>query len=252
MDMPVSVNPSAKNISNERIQSLYRKPKKEEIKLMSPSPAVLEKYDEFLKDSNTGIFKLNGDSQCFGGPGVIVAAANCSLYQFPGAGTAYSFRVKSYRLHHLADLILDKDVIKTDGILQQGIMVNLGNVELNQITNETAGLKFLFDFKPAANRESYDKTNLLMIEGIKKDNFMYRFGFFATNETTFGLRSIAYRGKMKRSIDGVNYDEFDFDKRKDIVIVFRIVEKSENGDITILWKEISQKDSPVLNFEKGK
>ncbi len=53
---------------------------------------------------------------------------------------------------HLADLVLEKNIIKTDSLLQQGLMVNLGKVALEQISAQTDGLKFLFDFKPAQQR----------------------------------------------------------------------------------------------------
>ena len=44
-----------------------------------------------------------------------------------------------------------------------------------------------------------------------------------------------------------------YDKRNDVTVVFRVVEKDANGDLTILWKEISRKNSPEIKLDaKGK
>lgn len=244
-------NPKSKaNVMSDEIHPLYRKPSKKDLKNLLPSQSLLTKYEKFLKEPETGIFKLSADSSCVVSTKVVTAKEDCLLNQVPGGGTGYSFRVKSHRLLHLSDITLEKDVIKADGILQQGIMVNLGNLELDTVTAQTKGLKFLFDFKPATNKEELIKIDEMINKGIKADGFVYNYGFFADDQTTFALRSIAYRGNIQRSISGVNYNELDFDKRKDVIIVFRIVEKDSNGDITILWKEISRQDSPVIKIKE--
>ncbi|MCU0239779.1 MAG: hypothetical protein MUC29_10080 [Pyrinomonadaceae bacterium] len=249
IEIPNLLNSSAKDISNPQVQSLYRKPTKDELKMFSVSPIISEKYKEFLQSENSGIIKLNGQSECFVNSQVINAIENCSAYTMPGLGMAFSFRMKNYRIHHLADLILDGKVIKTDSLFQQGIMVNLGDIDLTTIDKKTDSIKTLMNFPTANNKQEFDKFNDEIMKGIKKDNYIYRIGFFSTPNTTFALRSIAYKGKMIRTVDGVTYNELDFDKRKDVVVVFRIVEKNEKGDITIIWKELSERDSPALKIE---
>ena len=103
----------------------------------------------------------------------------------------------------------------------------------------------MLDFKPAASKEEMQKLDQQLSTGIEVDGFIYRFGFYVEKGTTFALRSIAYR-KLMSSVKGVVYDEIDYDKRKDILIVFRIVEKVLNGGITVVWRELSRKDAPVL------
>lgn len=245
-----SVQRQSPSLMMEQLQVLYRKPGKKELKDLLPSQTLLTQYEKFLKQPDTGIFKLSADSSCVTNARVVVATENCLLRDIPGAGTSYSFRVKSHRLTHLSDLILEKDVIKTDGILQQGIMINLGNVELEEVSAQTNGLKFLLDFKPATNIEELKKASSELSEGIKSGEFLYRFAFFADEKTTFAIRSIAYRGKIPRSFNGFNYNEMDYDKRRDILVVFRIIEKEANGNITILWKEISETESPNLKIEQ--
>ncbi len=247
LDIPRTYSKDPLSIISEQIQPLYRKPSQKELKNLMPSQTLLSQNEQFLKQPNTGIFKLSADSSCAKNA-VIVATENCLSTKIPSGGIAYSFRVNSHRILHLADLTLEKDVLKTDGIMQQGVMVNLGNLELEQISAETNGLKYLLDFKPATNKEEMQKLDQALSDGIQTDGFIYRFAFYADDKTTFALRSIAYRGKVSRSIGGVSYNEMDYDKRKDILVVFRIIDREANGDITILWKELARKDSPTLNL----
>ncbi len=146
------------DILRQVVDPLYRKPSKKELKNLLPSDAILTQYKNFLQQSDTGIFKLSADSNCDANLKVVVANEGCVLNNIPGAGTAYSFRVKSHRMLHLSDLVLDKNVIRTGSLLQQGIMVNLGNIELDKISAESAGLKYLVDFEPSTNNEELQKS----------------------------------------------------------------------------------------------
>jgi hypothetical protein len=240
------------NPLNELRRILYRKPNKEEIKILAPSPSLLEQHAVFLRQPDAGIIKLNGDTSCLENSEIVVAKETCLAYTFPGAGTAYSFRVESYRLPRLADLVLSKGILKTDGVLQQGIMVNLGNVPLQDVSLQSNGLKYLLEFKPVADLKSLLKIDNELSKGIAADGFLYRLGFYARNQQTFILRSIAYKGKIMRSVKGTQYNELDFDKRKDILVAFRVVETDKSGNVTILWKMLSQGNVPTLKIEQTK
>lgn len=229
-------------------QKFYRKSNKKEVQILAPAPSLLEKYAAFLRQSDAGIVKLNADSTCVESPEIIVAKEDCLSYTMPGAGTAYSFRIESYRLPRLADLILAKNVLKTDGILQQGIMVNIGNVPLEEVSLQSKGMKYLLDFKPAEDGAALLKTGEQLSKGVKADGFVYGMGVYVKTDTTFVLRSIAYKGKFMRSIKGVTYNELDFDKRRDIVVAFRLIDKEANGNVTILWKILSRENAPPLKL----
>ncbi len=240
------------NSLNELKQIIYRKPNKEEIQILAPSRAMLEKYAVFLRQPDVGIIKLNADSSCVESSEIAVAKETCQQYAIPGAGTAYSFRFESYRLPRLADLILSKGILKTDGVLQQGMMVNLGDVSLQDVTLQTKGMKYLIDFKPVADVENLLEIDRKLSKGIEVDGFLYRLGFYVNDQVTFALRSIAYKGKYMRSVKGIPYNELDFDKRKNIIVAFRVVEKEANGNITILWKMLLQGNAPVLKIKQTK
>ena len=234
----------------ELTRNIYRKPTKEEMKLLAPAPDLLDKYALFLRQPDTGIIKLHADSSCAENTKVVPAKENCVPYSMPGAGTAYSFRVESHRIPRLADLILSKNVLKTYADMQQGIMVSLGDVPLEEVTLQTRGLKYLVDFEPPSDVESLSKFGTELNAGIKADGFVYGFGVYVKKQVTFALRSIAYKGKVMRSVKGINYNELDFDKRKDIIVAFRVIDQEAGGNITLLWKMLSQKDSPTWKQPK--
>lgn len=230
----------------ENVEPLYRKPTKKELKAVEPRRELFAKFAKFLRQPKTGLTKLIDDKGCAENTKVVVATDNCLQYTMPGAGSSFSFRTENYRIPRLADLTFTDKSFQAGGILLHGIFVNIGDVPLEEVNLQTKGLKYLADFQPEPNYEKSIKIDLQLIQGIKNDGFFYRRGLFIVENTTFALRSIAYRGKYFRAVKNLTYNEFAFDKRKDVIVVFRIVEKDEAGNVTILWKELQDKDSPEV------
>ena len=239
---------ATENLRNQNIRAIYRKPTQKETAILIPSTILAESFAGFLSQTHTGIVKLNGDGRCADNTEVVSVAEGCFHYKIPGAGTSFSFRFGSYRIPRLADLILENGILKIDGIYQQGVMVNLGDVPVDEITLKSSGLKYLVDLKPALDSDELAKVEGRLGSGIKADGYVYGLGFHAKEKTTYALRSIAFKGVFMRSLNGLAYDEFRFDQRKDVVVVFRVVEKDTKGNITIVWKELSRIDAPKLKI----
>lgn len=225
---------------------LYRKATREELKTISPSPQLFQKYSQFLKQRNTGLTRLAADAGCAENPKIVVATPECLRYTMPGAGYSYSFRVDNYRIPRLSDIIYTDNSFQSAGVLLHGLFVNIGNVPIEKVNLKTKGLNFLVDFQPESDYQKAKQISEKTVKGIEKDGFLYRRGLYVQEDTTFVLRSIAYDGKYFRAINGITYNEFDFDRRRDIIIAFRIVEKRADGSVTILWKELSDKRSPKV------
>jgi hypothetical protein len=235
----------------EQATVLYRKSKKEELEALKPNAADLTKYAEFLRQPETGIIRLAPDRGCAENSKVINASDDCLKYTMPGAGASYSFRVKDYRLARLADLTFYGVGFEVTGSLSHGILTRIGDVPLENVNLQTNGLKFLVDFKPVMDYDQAKKIGAELVKGIIKNGFIYRRGLNALENTTYVLRSIAYDGAVYRAVDNFTYNELDFDKRKDVIVTFRIVRKHADGSVTLLWKKLAEKDSPKLKRKKS-
>jgi hypothetical protein len=211
-------------------KGLYRKPGKEEIEVLAVAEPLLARYAEFLKAPNTGIVKLNAESSCVSEADVVVATEKCMAFKMPGAGAAYSFRTESYRLPRIADVILLDGILRTGGVYQQVITVDLGDVAIDDINLETNGMKYLSGLKPVRDSDEFMQFDGQIQKGIEAEGFLYRKGQPAKGDTTFALRSIAYRGSFIRSVDGISYDELEFDKRRDVIVAFRVVDTDATGN----------------------
>lgn len=238
------------SILQREIAPLYRKPTKKELQEVAPRPELAEKFADFLRHSNTGLTKLVKDKGCADNTKVVRASDDCLKYTMPGAGSSFSFRTQNYRLPRLADITLTDNSFQASGIFLHGIFVNIGDVPLDKVTTATDGLKYLFDFVPEPDYEKGKELAQRLTQGIRQDGFLYRRGLYVVENTTFVLRSIAYEGKYFRAVRGITYNELEFDKRKDITVAFRIVEKDADGNVTILWKELREQDAPRMKFKE--
>jgi len=246
LDMMIPKDRAEKHPLLDPKKGIYRRPGKDEIEPLNVSGPLLGKYDAFLKERDTGIVKLNGDSSCLSDVDVVVASAKCLVFKMPGAGVAYSFRTESYRLPRLADVILLDGVFRTGGVYQQVVMANIGDVAIEKLGLDAEGLKYLVEMKPVRDSDHFQLFDKDITQGIESNGFLYRKGHPVKEDSTFVLRSIAYRGKFLRTVDGIQYDELDFDKRRDVIVGFRVIEKDMHGNITILWKKFQDVESPIL------
>ena len=227
-----------------KVEPLYRKPTSKELKAVEPRRELFVRYAEFLRQTDTGLTKLIDDKGCAENTKIVVATDDCLKYTMPGAGSSFSFRTENYRLARLSDITFTDKSFQASGVLLHAIFVNLGDVPLEQITRETRGLKYLSDFQPETDYEKAKAIDEELTKGVARDGFLYRRGLFMVENTTFALRSVAYGGKYFRSVGNLTYNEFDYDKRRDVIVVFRIVETDEAGNVTLLWKKLQEKNSP--------
>jgi hypothetical protein len=225
---------------------LYRKPTRKELDAVAPDPELAAKYSQFLQRPNTGLVKLVPDAGCAENTKVVTVSEACLKFTMPGAGNSFSFRTRSYRTRDLADLTFSGQQMRVTGLMMHGIMVNLGDQPVETASLQMAGLKYLVEFQPSSKIEDANKVNSMLIDGVKKDGYLYSRSLAPAENNTYGLRAIAYRGRVRRAIKGVEYNELDFDKRRDVIVVFRVVEQEPDGSITILWNQLSDQESPKL------
>ncbi len=233
-------------ILSKYAQPLYRDATKSELKNIAPDGDLQLKYRDFLSDNNTGLTKLVADKGCSENSKVISAAEACLKYSMPGGGNSFSFRTKSYRLDRLADITFTNNSFQATGNFLQGVFVNIGDIPLSNVTTQIKELKFLVGYTAPTNLQNAKRADEIFSKGVVFKGLIHRRALYIQENTTFALRSIAFRGKQYRAVAGVTYNELDFDKRRDTIVVFRIVRKSDDDSITILWKIVMEKTSPRL------
>ncbi len=229
-----------------KIKPLYRDLNGTEAELLAPEKDVNEKFGKLASSKDWGLRKLVIDRGCSEEPDIVVSTPHCIKYGMPGAGAAFSFRSNSYRLKRLADITFTKNGFETVGNLKHGILVDLGDVSLKDIELKDPKLQTLVDFQPESD---FDQALMFVDQlrkGISGGEFLYGSVIPAKLDRTFALRSIAYRGSNIHTVEDISYNELDFDNRKDVIVVFRVVQIVPDESVTILWRLLDEKKSPKL------
>lgn len=239
------ISNSVRSAALQTIGNIYRKPTKEELKLLSANKDDLKRYAPFLQQPDTGMTKLMLDRGCAEYTSVLNVSEECLKYSMPGAGSSFSFRTENYRIRRLADINYTEEGFYSPGILTHSILVNIGDVPLEDVTLQTKGVKFLTDFETITDFEKAREADKQITGGIEKGGFFYSRKAATLEDTTYVLRSIAYRGSYFRAVQGFVYDELDFDDRRDITVAFRIIRRDDES-VTILWRILVKQKSPAI------
>lgn len=231
-----------------KIKPLYRVPDKEEEILLAPDSTLVQKFSEFLSQKNTGLIKLIIDKGCDKGTQIVDSSEHCTKYKMPGAAASYSFRTGNYQVKHLSDISFSEGNFVTTGLLKHGILINIGDVSLENVNLQMEQLKTLTNFHPVKESDKAEILAAQLEKGIQGD-FLYKDSLPVEENKTYILRSIAYKGNNFKVVEDVEYDEFDFDDRKDVIVAFRVVKLNKDESVTILWKELSSQKTSKLKFK---
>lgn len=223
--------------------------------LRAPNPEDSVKYKDFLSQPKTGLFRLFPDLDC---ESKLLVRIDGDCGDAVSHSWSYSFRQKDYSNDILFDVRLKDGNLISDGFYSQGILVDLGDVPLRNISIADEGIKFLVEFKPEKRFKDARNQFLQVEKGIASVNHFYAKSVKAEVNRTYAARLIAYKKQILLSSqfsgssnDIEKYLKLNNDKRIDLIIAFRIVRKDEGGNITILWKELNRQNSPKLIFKKN-
>lgn len=246
-------NLRAENVTTARREKLPlgipTKRTEEQNRRLLPDEEDVAKYETFLKQPKTGLIKLFSDLGCEEHFDVVKADESC-LNWIPNSAF-YSFREKEYSSEALSDLRLKENFFITDGLLSQGIMVALGDVKTEDVFLSNRGLKYLTDYEPNPHGEEALKQSARITKGVNTGEFLYKKFLPVKENTTYAMRAIAYRGKLWNVYRGAKFNVLEGDKRVDLIVVFRVVRKSDDGSVTLLWKELQRKESPKVIFPRS-
>ncbi len=233
-------------------------------KAIELDPADLSKYRSFLGQKNTGIFRLFEDNDCEGKK-IIRVGDKCSSY-LPFTST-YSFRQGFHVSEPIHDLKFYKNRLRSRGVLTSSIFVALKDNPISRVSLDDPEMKFLVDFSAAKNAVNVRKQAIEIANGIKANGFSYSNSSAIKVGNTYAIRVIAYRLKNIDAIINTDWDtvtpqEVDIfselrgisdrhlkpNRRMDIIIAFKVIRKSDDGGLTIIWKRLYKKKSPKLTI----
>ena len=228
---------------------IYRKPTKQELAAVSVRPEFQKKYSQFLSRPDTGIFKLV-NFECAKAAQVVSADERCLKLTMPGGAGSFSFRTKNYRIRHLADLTLTEGRLRTTGVLMNGLFAELGDVPIESVTLATPAAAALASVKAAVDASEVEAIAKRFETGDFQGDVMLKVSAEPAVNTTYLMRAIGYRGKVKKALGGVPYNEMDFDRRRDVIAAFRVVDIDTDGSVTIVWQRLSETESPKIDTEE--
>lgn len=222
----------------------------QDIEAVSINPADLNRYKEFLNQANTGIVRLHNANTCLP-EGLIIQAEGACPNNVVGKATGYSFRTGDYKNIFYSDIFFAKEDFSAIGAFTLGVFSNLGDVDLQTLLLSSEGIKQLADFQPPADKAEIERQHGILTKGIRIGDNIYKTKAAAAENTSYVLRTIAYKGRVMRKSGGFRSNTFQNDQRKDVLLVFRVVRRHDDGSLTLLYKELSRKAVPEVVLEEN-
>jgi hypothetical protein len=230
-------------------------------KYLKPDDAMRNRFKSFLQTPNTGITTLLPEKTCRELDAMPrlrfdKLVEQCPFIFIPGGASYFSFRKKNYVNYPLADLGFKDNLIFSLGSLNQGILVDLGDAKIEELSLDSKGIDYLSKYVPAATIEDAAKESAQFERGLKVGDLVYKNILALEKNKTYGLRVVAYNlyslvppaTSIAKSPDNKEnrFYEFSKDKREDVIVVFRVVEKNADAGIVFLWKELKRTQSPEI------
>ena len=199
-----------------KIDSLRGQLHTKEAIFLAPSAADLASYSEFLKQPDTGMARLMPREKY-----------RTSLLTREG-GAYYSFTKLTNEYTSGSDIGLEQGNLKVGFAgADFGFLTALGDVPVESVTEEHAGVQFLSDFSPPSllsdARVQQDRAS----SRFEVAGFTYGRSLSASVNTTYALRSVCYR-------------------TSDVLVVFRATRLDADGSLILAWKVLRKFPVPQL------
>jgi hypothetical protein len=215
-----------------------------------PSAEDLARHHEFLKQDHTGIVRIFPDEDCESTFEVRAGGA-CAFHLW--GGSEFSFRSRDAS----ADIKFNKGQLIGGGFFSQGILSDLGDVPIESVTRDTVALGNIGAFKPAKDVKEAREASEGFRNGVLINGATYSESHPAKVNTTYILRIIAYKnsnqllsGPRRRERLAPKFFLVQSEPRGDLLVTFRIIRADRDGALTMIWKLLSRKGSPEINFGK--
>jgi len=194
-------------------------------------------YKSFLEIPNTGIVKILAQSECADRKTRAQCwRTNAEIDAFAGS---YSFAKRQYTFASRADFSVVDNNLEATRTEIQTIIVDLGNAPLETLTLESKGVGYLKKINPFSQVAQAQKQYNDFLKGIFFEHFNYSKSALVKLNNAYAVRSIDYAHSS--AAEKENFDT---------IIVFKVVRLEKDGSITLLWKELSRNNSPILLNKK--
>ena len=225
------------------------------LRLRHVAPLDVGTYSAFLDQEHTGIFKLFPDFGCMSQK-VIRLAGECERHV--PLSSSFTFRINGYgdELYH--DIHFKGDRIASNSFFSQGIFAAIGDEPIQNIGLTHPALKFLTSYQADTDAKSVAVHAEELQKGVDANGYRYSDNISPKENVTYAMRMIAYRLKnvlkplsAETTMNELMFLSLSFDKRLDVIVVFRILGRDEYGGLTIVWKELSRTEAAKIKFDKN-
>lgn len=234
----------------ERLKSRLPKIKfnrltKKQKKILEASEENLNKYASFLKQPQTGIFRILAKDKC-NSKVLNVNDENCyQMLSIYGQGAMFSFlkgtHITAEDFYNI--VYTNEKIIANFESLGIGFFIGVNDKNLDSVDETTKEVKVLNSFTPVSKRSLLYNQKAKLRKGFLADGKIYSTEITAKLGAIYVLRSVNY---VRKPRNGFNYGiEKEF--YEDITVAFQIVEQDTYGNLTIIWKEIGKRRKGKLS-----
>ena len=200
-----------------------------EREMLAPSPDDKKTYSDFLRQRGTGIFRLmRVDKQSYGKMVKADDPATTPPVYLVGGGAHYSFTKLNHDADKWSEICWEEEAFHAGvGGESLGVLVELGDVRLEEISENSKGVEYLTNLMPANKVAEAEQQFQIFEKGVTENGFNYRLSAPWKLNTTYALRSVNYG-------------------RSDLLVTFRVVRQDANQSLIILWKKLKSYSTPSL------
>ena len=193
-----------------------------EKKVLDVSDSDRQEFAAFLNQPETGVIRLL--------PREMYDGNSKRRLAISGGGAYYSFFLKTHEYGRGSDIELQQDYLSVGFAgADYGLIVNLGDVSLDQVAGDHVATRALMDYTPPIKEADIRAEARKLWKGIELSGFNFTSRVPAKVSNTYLLRSI--------SIDD-----------SDTLTVFRVTRKDTDGSLILVYKVL--KTFPVPKMER--
>jgi len=190
---------------------------------LSPSEEDLAKYQEFLRQSDTGLTRLlpreTFDSS---------SAPDKQALTIRGGGAFYSFKERTHEYINSTAIGLEHGYLMTIfGGANYAMLANVGEVPLENISLESSATQVLVQHTPAIDEPHARVEQRRFMDGTTVDGVSYKSRLQLRLNSTYLLRSVLY-------------------DTSDAIVAFKVVRIDNDDSAIILWKLLKKYPTPYL------